>query len=193
MKKDLGLIILFSLTVFYLGYAQKKVDQSGIQGKPAEKMDVKGFHNLYKVNEDLFRSEQPDERGMKELQKIGIRTIVDLRNFQNDQKEARDTKLILLHIPIKAGKISYSDILISLKSIHYAVKPVLVHCQHGSDRTGCIVAAYRMVYENWSKDEAINEFLEKDYGYHTTWYPNILSLLRSLDIELLKSDLGEQK
>jgi tyrosine-protein phosphatase SIW14 len=192
MKKEWCLILLFSFVVLNLGYAQEHEDQSYGQGRPAEKLNIKGFKNLYKINEDLYRSEQPHEKGMKELQKIGIQTIVDLRSCQNDQNEAFDTKLYLIHIPIQAGRISYNDILLSLRSIHYARKPLLVHCLHGSDRTGCIVAAYRMVYEDCSREEAINEFLEKDYGYHKKWYP-ILTLLRSLDIELLKRDLGIAK
>jgi tyrosine-protein phosphatase SIW14 len=193
MKKKRWLILLFSFVVLNLGYAQEQEDPSYGHGRPAEKMHIRGFRNLYKINEDLYRSEQPHEKGMKDLQKIGIHTIVDLRSCQNDQNEAFNTKLVLIHIPIHAGRISYNDILLSLKSIHNAQKPVLVHCLHGSDRTGCIVAAYRMVYENWSKEEAINEFLEKDFGYHNTLYPNILSLLRSLDTDLLKNDLAQPK
>jgi tyrosine-protein phosphatase SIW14 len=193
MKKKLYLIVIFSLIVFSFSFADTPYNHLTGDRKPADKINVRGFRNIYKINESLYRSEQPDKKGMKELQKIGVRTILDLRSSQNDQRVADDTKLVLEHVPINTWKISYNDILKSLRIISHSEKPVLIHCLHGSDRTGCIIAAYRMVYENWSKDEAINEFLDKDYGYHEKWFPNILALLRSLDIDLLKKDLGIEK
>jgi tyrosine-protein phosphatase SIW14 len=45
-------------------------------------------------------------------------------------------------------------------------KPVLIHCVYGSDRTGTVVAAYRIIFENWSKEKAIQEMLEKKYKIH---------------------------
>ena len=38
-----------------------------------------------------------------------------------------------------------------------AKRPVFVHCKHGADRTGTMVAFYRILFEGWSKDEAIRE------------------------------------
>jgi protein-tyrosine phosphatase len=72
-------------------------------------------------------------------------------------------------------------------------KPALVHCLHGSDRTGAVVAAYRMTYENWSKEDAIAEFKEERFGYHEKWFPTILEVLQSIDIDSLKSDVNRNK
>jgi protein tyrosine/serine phosphatase len=188
-KNHFFLVALFSCLVYSFDFAAGPGIQIRGDHKTGEKLNIHGFKNLYKINENLYRSDQPHKKGMYELQNLGIHTILDLRNLQNDQKEACKTKLILKRVPIKAGKISYTDILESLKIIDHSEKPVLVHCLHGSDRTGCIIAAYRMVYNNWSKDEAIAEFTDKVYGYHKKLYPNILNLLRFLDIESLKKDL----
>ena len=35
--------------------------------------------------------------------------------------------------------------------------PVFIHCKRGSDRTGTIVACYRISKENWTDEQAIDE------------------------------------
>ena len=90
---------------------------------------------------------------------------------------------------IKTKEISYSDIVNVLLFIDKAEKPCLLHCLHGSDRTGVIIAAYRMTRSNWSKKRAIEEFTNEQFGYHEALFPELLSLLRELDINTLISDI----
>ena len=66
---------------------------------------------------------------------------------------------------------------------------MLVHCWHGSDRTGIIVAAYRIIYENWSVAQAEAEFCRDEYGHHEFWYRNLVRLLRSTDWAAMKARL----
>ncbi len=156
----------------------------------AEKINSDNFQNLYKVNDQLYRSEQPTKLGMKELEQLGVKTILNLRNLRSDKNEARGTALIMKHIPINTWKFCYTDIINALKEIEKSEKPVLVHCLHGSDRTGAVVAAYRMAYQNWTKEEAIAEFTNKQFGYHQGWFPEILTVLETLDIEKLRADVN---
>lgn len=155
----------------------------------SQKIEIQGFSNLYKVDEHLYRSEQPDSKGMLALENFGIGIILNLRNFKKDNSELKGTSLDQVHLPMRAKAISYEDILNALKIIKKSSKKVLVHCKHGSDRTGCIVAAYRIVINGWTKEQAINEFLDPRFGYHQTWFPNILKLLENLDVEKLKKDI----
>jgi protein tyrosine/serine phosphatase len=90
-----------------------------------------------------------------------------------------------------AGEVTVKDIENCLRIIESSPKPVLVHCWHGSDRTGIIVAAYRIVYEGWSVDEAEKEFRDDTYGHHEFWYKNLVSLLRHTDWEAVKKRLRE--
>ncbi len=155
----------------------------------AKKISSVNFNNLYQVNGSIYRSEQPSKKGMNELGNIGIKTIINLRNQERDNQRNNDTHLIIINIPINTKKISYEDVLKTLKVINICQKPVLIHCLHGSDRTGAIIASYRMVFENWPKEKAIEEFLDKKYGYHQNWFPNIPNLLKSLDVEKLKDEV----
>ncbi|HEX7413040.1 MAG TPA: dual specificity protein phosphatase family protein [Bacteroidia bacterium] len=155
----------------------------------AEKIKISGFHNLYKVDESMYRSEQPTAKGMVSLDSMGIKTLINLRQAHNDKIETQKTSLFLVQIPMNAWTISYSDIVASLKAMLQAKTPVLVHCKHGSDRTGCMIAAYRIIKCNWTREEAIKEFREGGFGYHEKSFPNILRLLQTVDIEKLKKDI----
>ena len=82
-----------------------------------------------------------------------------------------------------------ADVENCLALIAGAPKPVLVHCWHGSDRTGIVVAAYRIVFEKWSVEEAEKEFRDERFGYHEFWYGNLLELLRKTDWAAMRERL----
>lgn len=155
----------------------------------AQKVYDVGLDNIYKVDRNLYRSEQLHAESMLAIEKLGIKTVLNLRRTKKDK--VRNTSLILEQVRINTSTISYNDVVKSLQIIDGAKKPVLVHCWHGSDRTGCIVAAYRMVYNDWTKEQAIQELIEGGYGYHKKWFPNIIELLNSLDVEKLKHDVNQ--
>ncbi|MBI1836787.1 MAG: dual specificity protein phosphatase family protein [Flavobacteriia bacterium] len=156
----------------------------------AKKIELTPLYNLYQVDENLYRSEQPTKEGMTALESLGIKSVVNVRNLQNDQSEGKGTQLNLYKKRINTWTITYDEVIEALKIIQKAPKPILIHCKHGSDRTGCIVAAYRMAFLNWSKEEAIKEFQLGGFGYHEDVFPNVLKLLREIDFTKLKKDLN---
>jgi protein tyrosine/serine phosphatase len=192
MKKNIfsiACVFYFGITSF--GFSQKTSLVAPNTKQEAVKVELKGLKNLYKVNDSLFRSEQPNKSAMHELQELGIRTVFNLRNWHSDKNEVKGTNIEIQRLRLKASKITQQDILDALKIIKQSPKPVLVHCLHGSDRTGCIIAAYRMVYENWSKEDAIKEFQNEALGYHETWFPNILITLQNLDVTKIRAELSK--
>lgn len=147
------------------------------------------FKNLFQINDSIYRSEQPSKKAFKELESYGFKTIVNLRRLQTDRKKARETKLNLIDIPLKSKTITEADILIVLKTINNSEKPLLIHCWHGSDRTGVVAAAFRVIFEDWSKEKAIAEFRKKEFGYHERWYPNLIGILENMDVEVIRQEL----
>ncbi|MBQ4915027.1 dual specificity protein phosphatase family protein [Maribacter sp. MMG018] len=182
------LFAFISLSLISLAFS---LPNKALQEGASEKIASDHFHNLYQVSDGLYRSEQPSKKGMRELEAMGIQSILNLRRQKTDEKKLKDSDLHLDRIPLKASKLDEADIFKALSLIQQAEKPVLVHCWHGSDRTGAIVAAYRMVFDNWAKERAIAEFTEDRFGYHQGRFPNLIGLLESLDVELLKKKLEE--
>ncbi len=146
--------------------------------------------NFYKIDEAVYRSEQPNSKDMKALEEAGIRSALNLREYHSDADEAKGTHIQLYRVAMNAGEIYDTLIAKALYSIDRAKKPILIHCWHGSDRTGAVVAMYRMVFQNWPREKAIDEFKNGGFGYHEWWYPNIENYLKTVDIEKMKKAIA---
>ena len=145
---------------------------------------VKGtaVKNLNRITLQLYRSAQPDAAGMRELEMLGVKTVIDLRDFHDDRTEARDTKLRLERVKMGTWHIEDEDIVRVLSMLRRKENgPFLIHCQHGADRTGVACAMFRIVEQGWSREDAIRELTDGGYGFHTVW-ANIPRYLRKVDI-----------
>ena len=137
--------------------------------------------NFHKVDDHFYRSAQPSKKEMKELEAFGIKTILNVRNFIDDDCEIKKTSLKQIKVSMRAKTVSYENLKDAMIAIKHAEKPILIHCLHGSDRTGATVVAYRVIFNGWSKERAIEEFQLPENGYNAQFFPNILELLESFD------------
>jgi protein tyrosine/serine phosphatase len=125
---------------------------------------------------------------MKNLKKTGIETIVNLRSFHSDRKEIGDTGLAYEHIYMKTWHPEKKEIIRFLQIVTNPKRtPVLVHCQHGSDRTGTMCALYRVAVQGWTKEQAIIEMTKGGFGFHKIW-KNLPNWIKDLDIEAIKKE-----
>ena len=58
--------------------------------------------NFYRIGDGVYRSDQPSAACFRELEKFGMREILNLRCYHTDTKEAQGTSLILHHLPTRA-------------------------------------------------------------------------------------------
>ncbi len=151
----------------------------------AKPLQAEGLPNLHRVTDDLYRSGQPTEEGFRNAEKLGIRTVLNLRSLHSDAGKMRGTGLKLVELPVSTGDMDEAEVINALRGIQAADKPVLVHCWHGADRTGTVIAFYRMVFQGWSKERAKEEMTGGDYGYHSMW-SNLLRLIDGADIERIR-------
>src|SRR2546430_16110664 len=105
--------------------------------------DIPGVSNFAKISPVLYRGAQPTPEGFKDLRKMGIKTVVNLRSFHTDRRKIKGSGLRFAHMYCKAWHPESEDVarflrLMEDKNNH----PVFVHCLHGADRTGMMVAAY---------------------------------------------------
>ena len=156
----------------------------------AQPVSLAGVPNLFKVSDDLYRSAQPDSQGMKNLKQLGIKTVVNLRSFHTDQDELGNTGPAGEHIYMVAWHPEKEEVVRFLKIVSDSTRtPVLVHCQHGSDRTGTMCAIYRVAVQGWSKEEAIAEMTGGGFGFHQI-FANLPVWIRVMDMGQIRKEAG---
>ncbi len=146
-----------------------------------------GPANLHRVDAKVWRSGQPSRHDFGNLERQGIGEVLCLRRWHSDKEEAGDLKRH--HLRVSAGRIRDEDMVAALQVLVSAEKPVLVHCFHGSDRTGVVIAMYRMVVQDWTREKAISEFMDPRYGHHADVFPNIRRYLETVDIGKIRSEV----
>ena len=152
---------------------------------------LEGVPNLHRISPDLYRSEQPTALGMKNLEQLGVRTVINLRFFNNDRKAVAGTLLRTERVKILTWDIDDQQVIEVMRILKDPQNgPYLIHCQHGADRTGLMSAMYRILEQGWSVDDALAELTEGGYGYHSIW-SNILRYVRSADIEKLRAAIAQ--
>ena len=152
-------------------------------------LQVEGVPNLYRVDTNLYRSAQPSALGMRNLEKLGVRTVIDLRTFHSDRDELAGTALLNDSLDMKAWHIEDEDVVGALRLLCDEEKgPFLVHCQQGADRTGVVCAMYRVVVQGWTKDAAIKEMVDGGYGFHPFW-KSIVRYVRDADVDRVRREV----
>ena len=156
----------------------------------ATSLSLPGLPNLCKVSQTLYRGAQPSAEGCAQLKKLGIRTVINLRTFHGESQPCFDCGLEYRLISMEATHPEDDDVVAFLKVVGDANRtPVFVHCQHGSDRTGLMVAMYRICIEHWTKEQAIAEMTEGGTGFHAI-FQNLLGYIRRLDVEKIRRQAG---
>jgi protein tyrosine/serine phosphatase len=128
----------------------------------------KDLPNFQLVNQHLYRGAQPTIKGIAKLAAMGIKTIINLRGegdlSRNEMEAARRAGVQYRSVPMpNLSKPSDNDVNEALSIINDQQNwPVFVHCKHGEDRTGLIIACYRISRDGWSDKEALKE--AKRYG-----------------------------
>ncbi len=122
--------------------------------------------NWFQLDEKVYRASQPDRDGFKDAVKFGIKNVLNLRDHHSDNSEAKGLEIKLHRVEMEADDVIEKDLIAALKIIKNSDGPILIHCWHGSDRTGLLCAMYRIVFQNWTKDAAIDELINGGYGYH---------------------------
>jgi protein tyrosine/serine phosphatase len=128
-----------------------------------ENRSYKELPNFHQVNENLYRGAQPQSGGLKKLSEFGIKTIINLRGASEEtrkqQAEAEASGMRYFNIPLSSiGRPKDHEVERALAIIDARENwPVFVHCKRGADRTGVIIAAYRISREQWTTEQATTE------------------------------------
>ena len=147
--------------------------------------------NLYQISDFVYRSEQPSANLISTLKAQDIHIVINLRSRDSDPQHLSPKEFQLVHIPINTWAISREDLLQVMQAIQQAKnhqQKALIHCYHGSDRTGASIAMYRIIFENWTTEDALNEMKHGGYGFHPIWV-NIEKLFSPENIKWIRQQL----
>ncbi len=151
-------------------------------GAPAEKLNLAGVPRAGKISEVLFRGAQPSPQGLVELKKLGVTTIVDLRGNRgpvaSERRQAESLGMRFIDIPVLGWSAPTNAQVAQFLKLFKddPQQKVFVHCYYGEDRSGVMVAAYRIAQQNWTADQALAEMVS--FGFHYHLYPGMQSYVR---------------
>ena len=162
-------------TTLFFGFAAALPAPLAARPDPAE-VPIPRF---YQVDEQLYRGSQPDADGFRHLRDLGIKTVINLREERDalqtgEQKIVESLGMRYVHLPVKDGnfftwfrRIPEDTVKRFLAIVQSEPGPVFIHCRRGTDRTGAMVAFYRMARSGWDAKRATNE--ANDVGMRF-WY-----------------------
>ena len=147
--------------------------------------------NFHQVDESLYRGGRPHPSAFPKLVELGIRTIINLEESESAAQEkavvdelnlqlSPEQKIDFISFPIGPREIeqtgvSQEGMMRLFEQIRDARRPIFIHCYHGKDRTGAVVALYRMRRHQKTFEEAYKE------AYHYLFQESDLGLRRTID------------
>jgi protein tyrosine phosphatase (PTP) superfamily phosphohydrolase (DUF442 family) len=131
---------------------------------PAFASGAAGIPNFQKVNDSVYRGGQPSEEGFKILAGMGVKTVLDLRepgehSLGREEAWVHADGMTYVTLPLKGMAAPRdADVAKALAILdNPADGPVFVHCRRGADRTGTILACYRISHDHWNNQLALKE------------------------------------
>lgn len=132
--------------------------------------EIRHITNFRQVNDWLYRGGQPELDQLEQLRELEIKTIICLRwnsrAILSERQKAIEMGFNFYYLPFSYWVLPKEKEISKFFEIldDESKRPMFVHCKHGCDRTGMLVAFYRIAREGWSADDAYQEM--KDAGFH---------------------------
>ncbi|RMP66078.1 hypothetical protein ALQ18_03516 [Pseudomonas marginalis pv. marginalis] len=170
--------------------AATRADDAGSLRSPEWAQPVGNQFNLHQMTPTLYRSALPNSTAVPVLENLKIATVINfLPESDSDWLKSSDIKQVQLIY--RTNHVDDSDVLAALRAIQDAQTngAVLMHCKHGSDRTGLIAAMYRVVVQGWSKEDALNEMTLGGFGSSNGFKDGVRYMMKA-DTDKLRTALA---
>ncbi len=139
------------------------VTVAGCGGVPPKASPDDPAGNFSQVSQGIYRGGRPDEAGIAALVKLGVKAVIDLENddlaVQTEKGWVEKAGMIFIQAPMNGMDVPNDEEVMRVEA-HLAdpnLRPIFIHCMKGQDRTGAMVAIYRVFHEGWTAADAIHE------------------------------------
>lgn len=179
----LSLVALFNLSIAHADDARVP--------RPAEwAQPVEAQYNLFQMSPTLYRSALPDQGAVPLLTRLKVATVISFLP-ESDSNWLATPGIEQVRLPYRTNHVDDAQVLTVLRAIQTAEAngPVLMHCKHGSDRTGLMAAMYRVVIQGWSKEDALNEMTQGGFGDSTHFKDDVRYMMQA-DADKLRTALA---
>jgi tyrosine-protein phosphatase SIW14 len=153
--------------------------------------ELRSLPNFGRVTGNLYRGGQPTTDGFNTLRAMGVEMIVNFRDdraeMETEKRQAESLGIKYVEIPWSANhEVPSRQIVRFLDLVRANPKTkMFVHCRRGADRTGVMIAAYRIAVEHKPVAEAVSEM--RRFHYDWFWRPQLRRYVESLP-RLLQTD-----
>jgi len=158
----------------------------------AKTLHVHGISDVGKLNQFLYRGSQPNEQGLRELKKLGVTTIIDLRGekqglVKSERKRAQALGMRVVNIRASGWSPPNDQEVAEFLSLtqQRPKQVIFAHCWLGDDRTGVFFATYRMVFDRWTPQHAIAEM--DHFHFKRFWHPAMKKYVLNFPAHFAKS------
>jgi len=156
----------------------------------SQPVDIPGVPNARRVGPGLYRGGQPSRAGFESLQQLGVKTVINLRGNDSNRHAIQPGQFNSLRIPMDGFHPQVEQVIEFLRiASDDEAQPIFLHCQHGADRTGVLIAMHRVVMQGWTREQAVAEMTRGGTRFHSL-YGNLADFVREADVEAIRRELG---
>jgi tyrosine-protein phosphatase SIW14 len=155
MKKHERQLTAFTVVIFALATTPSL--QAG------SVFEAPGVPNFHQVDDHVFRGGQPSAQGFESLSLIGVKTVIDLRSgaerLRGEESLVNAAGMHYIDVPLNGFTAPTDQQIATLLSLldDSSGWPVFIHCRRGADRTGTVIACYRVAHDHWANEKALTE------------------------------------
>jgi protein tyrosine phosphatase (PTP) superfamily phosphohydrolase (DUF442 family) len=146
-----------------------------------------GIENFHQVDAHVYRGAQPTEEGFQYLAKVGVKTVIDLR--EADGRSRKEEQMVTsagmkyINVPMSGLTPPTPAEIDKILDILEQDGAVFVHCKRGADRTGAVIASYRIDHDGWDGSRALSEAMADGMSFFQLPRQNYIRSFQARKIE----------
>jgi protein tyrosine/serine phosphatase len=131
---------------------------------------IPAIPNFHQVNDHVYRGGQPPPEAWPSLAKLGVKTVIDLRR-EDEHSTAEEAGAVAaagmnyVNVPMNGVVAPTNEQVAKVVTFLNSPEPVFVHCKRGADRTGAVIACYRVTHDHWQREQALREAKSLGMGW----------------------------